>query len=313
MEERDQPREFEEGTDPTFEMPVTNDEDTQPFVVPPELAPLESGMPEVPPPEMMGEPPQPDPVEEEFDDDFDDDFDDEEEEEEEEEEEVIPLTPEEAYEKLQLDMAELSQILDQQSQKLMAKNRRAILSSALFMILVAIYMVWAGAQLKVAFRPEAVADAATGVARDAIPQAAEGLELMLEDGAADIAESFGASVVDSLPGYRKVLIQDIEPAMESLSELISERIFKEILETPTEAYASAKEGPARTRALDAMLADLDQRLAVTLGNQDAETRIAQALLLTKQTNRALRKRAEGRQEGHDHELLLMWLSVIAER
>ena len=81
------------------------------------------------------------------------------------------LISEEELAQLQLEAEELSETLDRQSQKLMAQNRRAILSSALFMILVAIYMVWAGAQLKVAFRPEAVADAATGVARDAIPQA----------------------------------------------------------------------------------------------------------------------------------------------
>jgi hypothetical protein len=213
----------------------------------------------------------------------------------------------------QEDHDKLAEILDQETQKLMAQNRRAVLTSALFIILVAIYMVWAGGRLRVAFHPEAVADAATGVAQNAIPQAAEGLQLMLEDGAADIAESFGESLLTVLPGYREDLVEDLGGAMDSLSDLLADRLFETLLKTPTQVYFETEEGPDRVLVLDAMLLDLDQRLAIAIEDAAAQEQIAQALLQPKRTNRALRKRAQGRQEDHDRELLLMWLSVIAER
>ena len=110
---------------PTFEMPGSSSGDTQPMTKPVALEPLNSPVPElVAPPEMMGESSLPDPFEDE----------------EEAVEELPPLEAAElALEELRAESAELSERLDSQSQTLMASNRRAVLSSALFVILVAIY------------------------------------------------------------------------------------------------------------------------------------------------------------------------------
>jgi hypothetical protein len=301
LEDRERIADSEEVGDPTFEMPGTRSDDTQPLVRPVDLEPLDSAVPEfVAPPEMMGNSPLPDP--------FDD------EEEEAQEEELPPLEAAElALAELRAEAAALSERLDSQSQTLMARNRRAVLSSALFIILVAIYMVWAGAQLKVAFRPESVADAATGVARDAIPQAASALHLMLEDGAADIAESFGEDLVRATPGYREALVQDLDPALAALSAVVVERMYKEILQTSVADYAETEAGPERSRALEAMLSDLDLRLSTSLEDRGVAAQVAAVQAQPSLTNRALRIRQTGRQENHDRELLLMWLTVIAGR
>jgi hypothetical protein len=195
----------------------------------------------------------------------------------------------------------------------MVANRRAVLSSALFMILVAIYMVWAGAQMKVAFRPEQVADEATGIAKEAIPQAAEALHLMLEDGAVDIAEMFGDDLVSAVPLYRESLVRDLDPAMGALSELLVQRLYKEILETSTTAYGESGEGIERSRILDSMLNDLDLRLSKILEEQIAINRVATILDMPTAANHALLTRETGRQLNHDRDLLLMWLTVISGR
>jgi hypothetical protein len=299
LEDRERMAESEEQGAPSFEMPASNSDDTQPLTRPVELKPRGPGVPKLSAtPEGTEDPTLPDPFEEE---------------------EAVKkaLPPLEAAEKALMELRdeadELSERLDTQSQKLMAVNRRAVLSAALFIILVAIYMVWAGSQLKVAFRPEAVAEAATGVAKDAIPQAASALHLMLEDGAADLAESFGEDLVQATPGYRESLVRDLEPAFESLSAVLVERLYKELLETDPIEYAQAEAGPARSHALEAMLSDLDVRLAEALKERGAAARVAVAQALPEYTNRGIRIRESGRLVDHERELLLMWLTVIAGR
>ena len=282
-----------------FEVPPVNIDDTQPLPRPVALEPLDAPVAEfVVPPELMDESSLPDP--------FDDEV--------EVGTEPPPLeVAESSLSELRDEMSELAVRLDEQAQELMVANRRAVLSSALFMILVAIYMVWAGAQMKVAFRPEQVADEATGIAKEAIPQAAEALHLMLEDGAVDIAEMFGDDLVSAVPLYRESLVRDLDPAMGALSELLVQRLYKEILETSTTAYGESGEGIERSRILDSMLNDLDLRLSKILEEQIAINRVATILDMPTAANHALLTRETGRQLNHDRDLLLMWLTVISGR
>lgn len=299
MEDQERMAGSEAVGEPGFETPGSNSDDTQPMTRPVNTEPMGATVPEfVAPPDRVEGQALPDP--------FDDEAPG--------EEALPPLEAAElALKELREEAEELSERLDTQSQKLMAVNRRAVLSAALFMILVAIYMVWAGSQLKVAFRPEAVAEAATGVAKDAIPQAASALHLMLEDGAADLAETFGEDLVQATPGYREALVRDLEPAFEALSAVLVERLYKEILETDPVEYAQAEAGPERGRALESMLSDLDRRLAEALKERGAAARVAVAQALPDHANRGIRIRESGRLVDHERELLLMWLTVIAGR
>ena len=276
-------------------------ENTEPLTVPPDLGVLDEEEPAfVAPPEMMEEEEEP------------------EEEEspadifthpeglEEEEEDPGPTAAE-----LEKELQGLSQVLEAQVERLRAKNRRAILSSSLFIILVAIYMVWAGGALKTAFRPEAVADAATGVAEKAIPQAAESLELMLEDGAYDVVDRFGERVLVTLPAYREALVEDLEAAKKAVADLLAARVVEAVLALESSQQANGGD-PAPDRNLDNLLLKLDQRLAASVSDESLmqlKTSAGGASL----SRSALEQMALGRQPRHDREILLSWLSMIAER
>jgi hypothetical protein len=288
--------EGEEGG--AFQPHTLSPDDTQPMPAV-DLGPMNSPVAEfVAPPELVEDSSLPDP--------FDDEA--------EVGEVLLPLAiAESALRELREETSELAARLDEQTQNLMVVNRRAVLSSALFMILVAIYMVWAGGQMKVAFKPGEVADMAAGVAKDAIPQAGAALHLMLEDGAVDIAEMFGNDLVKAVPKYREGLVLDLDPAFGALSELLVQRLFKELLETPTSDYGEAMDGLERTRALESMLNGLDLRLSKAIDEQSSIDRVAAILDMPTMANRALNTREEGRKMNHERDLLLMWLTVISGR
>ena len=298
--------------------PSLSSDDTQPLLVPPpDLAPLDGaseGGDEgefVAPPEMMLDsaagangsaefsPPEVEPYPEE---------------EEESEEELDPLeVAQTAQAELEKEIKELNGRLDVRAERLMTANRRAVLSSALFIIIVAVYMVWTGEKLKHAFQPDSVADAATGVARDSIPLAAEGLQLMLEDGAADISESFGDSLLEGLPLYREDLVVDLDPAMQALAELMADRMISELLSTPTTEISKAVEGPEQEAVWGRALRALDQRLSLSIAGADSLSRVEAAQKSSEITARGLRRLEEGRLSDHDREILLTWLSVIGHQ
>ena len=227
---------------------------------------------------------------------------------EEEEEDQGPSAAE-----LEKELQGLSQSLEAQVERLMAKNRRAILSSSLFIILVAIYMVWAGGALKTAFRPEAVADAATGVAEQAIPQAAESLELMLEDGAYDVVDRFGDQVLMGLPAYREALIEDSRIAKQQASDLLATRVVNALLDMEALAPHQESGSNEQPESLDRLLLKLDQALAASVEDELSKSEFAKAGEAASMSQSAIRQMSLGRQPSHDREILLSWLSVIAER
>lgn len=299
MEDRGLAETFDGEEGGGFKPPTLSPDDTQPLTRPVDLGPLNSPIGEfVAPPELVEESSLPDPFNDEV----------------AVEEALLPIEiAESALKELREETSELAVRLDEQTQSLMVANRRAVLSSALFMILVAIYMVWAGGQMKVAFKPGEVADMAAGVAKEAIPQAGAALHLMLEDGAVDIAEMFGNDLVKAVPKYREGLVLDLDPALGALSELLVQRLFKELLETPTAAFGEAMDGPERSRALESMLSDLDLRLSKAIDEQSSIDRLAAILEMPTMANRALNTREAGRRLNHERDLLLMWLTVISGR
>lgn len=300
---------------------ASSSDDTQPLLVPPpDLAPLDETSEEdsvsefVAPAEMMLDPAAGAVGEEGAEGFSPSEVEPYPEEEEESEEELDPLDVAQAAQAaLEKEIRDLNGRLDGRAEKLMATNRRAVLSSALFIIIVAVYMVWTGEKLKHAFQPNSVADAATGVARDSIPLAAEGLQLMLEDGAADISEAFGDSLLEGLPMYRDDLVSDLDPAMEILAELMATRMMSELLATPTEQISMAAEGVERDAAWESTLRTLDQRLGLSIADADSSSRIDIAQQSSEITARGLRRLSEGRLSDHDREILLTWLSVIGHQ
>lgn len=284
-----------------------NSDNTEPLMVPLDLGILDEEEPAfVAPPEMMEEPKEVMVLEEE--EAPSDIFTHPEGLEEEGEEDAGPTVDD-----LQKELHGLSQILEAQSERLMAQNRRAILSSSLFIILVAIYMVWAGGTLKTAFRPEAVADAATGVAEKAIPQAAESLELMLEDGAYDVVDRFGDQVLADLPVYREALVEDLESAKANVADLLATRVVEALLALETTAAPANAGSSSPSESLDKLLLGLDQRLAASVSDAGIQQILEKASEGATVAQSVLGQMAQGRQPSQDREILLSWLSVIAER
>ena len=214
---------------------------------------------------------------------------------------------------LEKELKGLSQSLEAQVERLMAQNRRAILSSSLFIILVAIYMVWAGGALKTAFRPEAVADAATGVAEQAIPQAAESLELMLEDGAYDVVDRFGEQVLMRLPVYREALVEDTKSAKSQAADLLANRVVNALLDIEALAPSTESGSLDQPESMDTLLLKLDQALAASVSDESSQSQMETARGTAAVAQAALETMALGRKASDDREILLSWLSVIAER
>lgn len=214
---------------------------------------------------------------------------------------------------LEKELKGLSQSLEAQVERLMAQNRRAILSSSLFIILVAIYMVWAGGALKTAFRPEAVADAATGVAEQAIPQAAESLELMLEDGAYDVVDRFGEQVLTRLPVYREALVEDTKSAKSQAADLLANRVVNALLDIEALAPSTESGSLDQPESMDTLLLKLDQALAASVSDESSQSQLETARGTAAVAQAALETMALGRKASDDREILLSWLSVIAER
>ena len=173
-------------------------------------------------------------------------------------------------------------------------------------------MVWAGGLLKTAFRPEAVADAATGVAEKAIPQAAESLELMLEDGAYDIVDGFGQHVLTGLPSYRESLVSDLIEAKAQISAVLAEQVVQEFLSLDVSLLAAAENPVNRGRILDEILMGLDRNLAASMMTESRQSELKLSLETAALSHSALQQMALGRQPNHDREILLSWLSVIAQ-
>ena len=100
---------------------------------------------------------------------------------------------------------EIEGLLEDELQTVREMNMRTLMMGVAMALLVGVYLAWAASQVNKVLDPEGIALAATGVAIDAVPEAANSLRTLVVDGAPDLAKAASQSIVEMIPTYRQVV------------------------------------------------------------------------------------------------------------
>ena len=210
-------------------------------------------------------------------------------------------------------LEEVSNILQQEHSDLIESNRKTRMISIVIVLFVGAYLTWANSQLSILLNPEGMADAATGIAVDSIPEVSASLKTSLVEGAPAIANQASDAVVGLVPLYRQQLEGEIKPINDEVSVVLSDSAVRSILASGSNAEAAKSE--ALNAGVDAVVTELDRVLEEAMDVPDDNGRtprqaIEAATGQLKRIDKELKNIAKGSGDARERELLLTWMSIL---
>ena len=206
--------------------------------------------------------------------------------------------------------AELIQARDQSG-----KSKRLAL---LMMGLIGAYLAWAGSQVNKMLDPEGIAQAATGLAIDAVPAAGENLRLMVVDGAPDLARSGTQAVLNLVPVYREVLEQELSPVIDEVAAVLAQSVVHSLVKSGDKPKGALATQAALDAGADAVILRLDTVLEEAMdepgamrGPSPRET-IQVSLGKLERIDAGLKRIASGQGDAKERELILSWISMLQQ-
>ncbi len=203
--------------------------------------------------------------------------------------------------------------------ELQEKNHRSLRIGILLFALVATYLFWAGSQFKQVMDPEGLAWAVSGMAMEAVPAASETLHEALVDGAPDIARVGGQAVVEMVPTYREVLLDEIAPIIEEISVILANTAVTAMLRLDAEGMNSdVATQVARETATAEVIERLDTLLeeAMDESGEEGEPSPREAIVNTMDQleiiSRGLDRIAGNQGDDAERELLIAWMNVVGQ-
>lgn len=211
---------------------------------------------------------------------------------------------------------EIEGLLEDELQTVREMNMRTLMMGVAMALLVGVYLAWAASQVNKVLDPEGIALAATGVAIDAVPEAANSLRTLVVDGAPDLAKAASQSIVEMIPTYRQVMEDELSPIIDEVTGILSQTAVQNMVEAAK--TGDINEDMAMEEAAAAVMLRLDTLFVEAL-NEEAEedgpspqNAIDAALKQLKTIDQGLARHAAGRGDAQERELLLAWIGMLGE-
>jgi len=195
-----------------------------------------------------------------------------------------------------------------------AKSRRMGL---LLCGLMGAYLSWVGVQMSDVLDPEGVAQAATGLAIEAVPAAGENLRGMVVDGAPELAKAGSQALMGLVPAYRQVLESELTPVIDEVCGILAETSVNSMVASGT-AGGNAKTQHALNEGAGAVMKRFDIVLNEALdqpteidGPTPRQT-IGMSLDKLERVDAGLKRIAAGQGNAKERELILSWISLLQQ-
>ncbi len=211
---------------------------------------------------------------------------------------------------------EIEGLLESELQNVREQNMRSLMIGVGLALLVGVYLAWAAAQVSKVLDPEGIAMAATGVAVEAVPEAAGSLRTLVVDGAPDLAQAASQGIVDMIPTYRQVMEDELNPIIDEVTGILAQTAVNAMVEAAKSGEVN--EDMAMEEAAAAVMVRMDALFVEGLNEpmeedgpspQDA---IDAALKQLKTIDRGLAKHARGTGDSQERELLLAWIGLLSQ-
>ncbi len=200
-----------------------------------------------------------------------------------------------------------------------AENDKSQKIGIAIVVIIALYLGWVTVQVNRVSDPEDLALAAAGAAVSATPVVGDHLRSVVVDGAPDIARLATSSVVDMIPAYREVAEAELLPLIDEVSGVLATTAVAHLAESVVAGETAVSEEEALQAGADAAVARLEVVLAEAMdepaenGGPTPRESIEGALGQLKLIDRGLKRVASKGGDPRERELILSWLSLIAEQ
>ncbi len=216
------------------------------------------------------------------------------------------------------ELKEIEDLLAADLQKETAANQRKIKIGGILVAVVAGYLLWVSSAIGTLLDPEGLAQAASGVAITAVPEAAKDLRVLVIDGAPDLVRMGSDQLVGMIPHYRQVLQAEIDPVLDQVSSVLAEAAMEKMAEQAGNPSAKYADDAAMQAAADAAVATIDDamNLAMDTEGEDHLTprqQIEASLTQLKKIDTELARIANTGGDPAERELLLAWMNVLTQR
>jgi len=211
---------------------------------------------------------------------------------------------------------EIEGLLEAELQSVREANMRGLMVGVGLALLVGVYLAWAASQVNKLLDPEGLALAATGVAVEAVPEAANSLRTLVVDGAPDLARAASQSVVDMIPTYREVMEAELEPIIDEVAGILAQRAVLSMVEAAksgeiNEDMALEDAAAAVTERLDTLFVEAMNEPMEEDGPAPSHA-IDAALEQLVTIDKGLARHARGRGDAQERELLLSWIGLLTQ-
>jgi hypothetical protein len=187
-------------------------------------------------------------------------------------------------------------------------------------VIIGLYLCWVTMQVNRMSDPEELALAAAGAALEATPVLGNHLRSVVVDGAPDIARLASTSVIDMIPAYRQVAEAELTPLIDEVSSVLAQTaVSRMALSLEGDGETPTSEQEALQAAADAALGRLETVLEEAMdepmeddGPSPRQT-IEASLSQLRVIDRGLRRVARKGGDPQERELILSWLSLIAQQ
>ena len=216
-------------------------------------------------------------------------------------------------------MSTAKERLQQDLEKVQAENQRSLYISGGLFAFIAFYLIWAGSQLNILLDPEGMAEAATGIAIESIPEVSATLTETIKDAAPSVAQQASEQVVDIIPMYREKVENEIKPIIDEVSGILAETSVHSVMASMEKVQnENTVKNIAVQKASENVIEQLDLVLKDALaqpgedGTTPAES-IEAALTELRSIDRELKKIKSGRGDSQERELLMTWLNIVSQQ
>jgi hypothetical protein len=211
---------------------------------------------------------------------------------------------------------EIEGLLEEELKTVTEQNMRTLMVGVALALLIGCNLAFVASQMNKVFDPEGIALAATGVALDAVPQAADSLRALVVDGAPDLAKAASQSIVEMIPTYRMVMEDELGPIIDEVTSILANTAVMTMVEAAK--TGDINEDMALEDAAAAVMVRLDALFVEALHEEAEEDgaspqdAINAALGQLRTIDRGLASHAAGRGDAQERELLLAWIGMLSQ-
>lgn len=214
-------------------------------------------------------------------------------------------------------VTEIEGLLQAEVDKEIAANGRTMKIGGGFAAFVAAYLLWVTYAISQLLDPTGLAQAASGFAIGAVPEAAQEVRALVVDGAPDLVRAGSDQIIAMVPGYRLLLQEEIDPVFDEVAKVLASTAVHELSTHAGDPNAKYSSSDALQAGADAAIARVDGILndAMDLPDEEGVTprqHISTSLVQLKKIDAQLKIMARKGGDPRERELLVAWLGVVAQ-